>query len=235
MSRIRSIKPEFWRDQDLSIVSAEAALLAIGLLNHADDEGFFNANPRLIQADVFPLRELSGSPTELLLELSNIGYLRLFFGSDGKQYGAITNFSKHQVINKPSSSRIKDLEALRDDYGSGVVVLPIGMEQGTGKGKEKEDNATPRFSALDALKDAGATESLARDWLKARAKKRLADTETAITEFMQEVGKSKQDINDILRVCCKRGWGGFEANWLNNSRNSSQRSDEYNPLMDGAI
>ena len=38
MARIRTIKPEFWRDEDLSGLPAETALLAIGLLNHADDE-----------------------------------------------------------------------------------------------------------------------------------------------------------------------------------------------------
>lgn len=231
MSRIRSIKPEFWRDQDLSIVSAEAALLAIGLLNHSDDEGYFNANPRLIQADVFPLRELSRSPTELLQELSSIGYLRVFLGSDGRSYGAITNFAKHQVINKPTPSKIKSLETLRDDYGSETVVLPLGKEQGTGKGtgkgKEQGDTALPRFSAIGFLKDAGATESLARDWMKVRAKKRLADTETAMTGFLAEVGKSKRDINEVLRTCCIRGWGGFEAEWLLNSKNAKNAPEDY--------
>lgn len=228
MSRIRSIKPEFWRDQDLSSVSAEAALLAIGLLNHADDEGYFNANPRLIQADVFPLRELSRSPTELLQELSEIGYLRIFLGSDGRSYGAITNFSKHQVINKPTASKIKELETLPESYGSKTVELPIGKEQGTGKGtgkgKEHGEDTLPRFSAIGFLKDAGATESLAKDWLKVRSKKRLADTETAMVGFMNEVSKSKRSIDEILRICCTKGWGSFEADWLTNTKNGKFES-----------
>ena len=87
MARIRTIKPDFWRDEDLSLVSAEAALLAIGILNVADDEGYFKANPKLIEADVFPLRELYGSTTSLLKELSNIGYIKLFTATDGKKNG----------------------------------------------------------------------------------------------------------------------------------------------------
>ncbi|HBS0572930.1 TPA: DnaT-like ssDNA-binding domain-containing protein, partial [Klebsiella pneumoniae] len=48
MARIRTIKPEFWTDEDMAEVSEPACLLAIGLLNYADDEGYFNANPKLI-------------------------------------------------------------------------------------------------------------------------------------------------------------------------------------------
>lgn len=148
MARIRTIKPEFWRDEDLSSVSPEAALLAIGLLNHADDEGYFNANPKLIESDVFPLRELSRSITVLIQELAGIGYLNLFSGSDGKKYGHVVNFSKHQVINKPSPSKIKDLQLIPYDSGSLPVALPVGKErkgkeQGTGKGNGKAVAAAP--------------------------------------------------------------------------------------------
>lgn len=59
MARIRTIKPEFWTDEDMAEVSEPACLLAIGLLNYADDEGYFNANPKLIKAAVFPIREPS--------------------------------------------------------------------------------------------------------------------------------------------------------------------------------
>ena len=135
MARIRTIKPEFWRDEFLSKVSAEACLLAIGLLNHCDDEGYFNANPKLVDADVFPLRELSFPTTTLLQELSKIGYIQVFQGSDGKVYGQVTNFEKHQVINKKTPSKIKHLCKLPQDYGSDQVALPIGKE---GKGKEEE-------------------------------------------------------------------------------------------------
>lgn len=149
MARIRTIKPEFWRDEDLSSVSPEAALLAIGLLNHADDEGYFNANAKLIESDVFPLRELSGSVTGMLKELCGIGYLQLFSGSDGKHYGLVVNFVKHQVINKPSPSKIKGLCKIPEECSSPTVALPVGKErkgkeQGTGKGKEQGDTRAAR-------------------------------------------------------------------------------------------
>ena len=135
MARIRTIKPEFWRDENLAGVTSEACLLAIGLLNHCDDEGFFNANPKLVESDIFPLRNLSCSTTELLRELCSIGYITVLNGSDGKVYGHITNFEKHQVINKKTPSKIKYLCNLQECYGSITVDLPTGKER---KGKEVE-------------------------------------------------------------------------------------------------
>lgn len=133
MARIRTIKPEFWTDEDMSEVSEAACLLAIGLLNYADDEGYFNANPKLIKAAIFPIREQSGSIPVLLRELSSVGYISLFSGHDGKIYGLVNNFAKHQVINKAKKSIIRDLCALPYSYGNDTEQLPPGRE---GNGKE---------------------------------------------------------------------------------------------------
>lgn len=133
MARIRTIKPEFWTDEDMSEVSEAACLLAIGLLNYADDEGYFNANPKLIKAAIFPIREQSGSIPVLLRELSSVGYISLFSGHDGKIYGLVNNFAKHQVINKAKKSIIRDLCVLPYEYGTDTEQLPSGRER---KGKE---------------------------------------------------------------------------------------------------
>lgn len=137
MARIRTIKPEFWTDEDLSELSEPACLLALGLLNYADDEGYFNANPKLIKASVFPLRDPSVPITVQLRELSDCGYISLFSTSDGKNFGVINNFQKHQVINKPKESKIKELDLLPYEYGSGTVSIPPGMDQGKEQGKEQ--------------------------------------------------------------------------------------------------
>lgn len=134
MARIRTIKPTFWTDEDMAEISESACLLAIGLLNYADDEGYFNANPKLIKAAVFPIRETSRSIPVLLQELSNCGYISLFSAQNGKHFGLINNFTKHQVVNKKTPSKIKEMNLLPYDYGSDTVGLPLGKE---GKGSIK--------------------------------------------------------------------------------------------------
>jgi DNA replication protein DnaT len=122
--RIRTIKPEFTQDEELSSLSAECHLLAGGLLCYADDDGYFNANPGLVKAAVFPVRETSVSIPVMLLELSRIEYVKFGTAPDGKRYGLIRNFSKHQVINHKKDSVIKKLQIVWDESGTTTVVLP---------------------------------------------------------------------------------------------------------------
>jgi hypothetical protein len=219
MARIRTIKPEFWRDEVLASISAEAALLAIGLLNHCDDEGYFNANPKLVESDVFPLRTLTNPTPALLLELSRIGYIEVFSGSDGKTYGKVANFEKHQVINKKTPSKIKDLCELRQDYLTPTVVLPTGKE-GNGKEVEKERKA-PKVAATVVACPPDVKEQVWRDWLTLRKMKKAAVTETVVKSAQQEAIKANMSFNDFLVVWCRRGSQGLEADWLKSHEKQS--------------
>lgn len=210
MARIRTIKPDFWRDESLAKISTEACLLAIGLLNHCDDEGFFNANPKLVESDIFPLRELSITTTVLLQELYQIGYVLMFKGSDGKTYGKVSNFEKHQVINKKTPSKIKDLCELMSDYRSSTVSLPTGMEW-NGMEKEKEWKKEKKNTVAPPE---GVTDSVWQDWISLRKAKRAAVTQTAIDGIEREARKAGVSLQVALETCCARGWTGFKAEWL---------------------
>lgn len=147
MARIRTIKPEFFQDEDLATVSELANLLAVGLLGHADDEGYFRANPALVKSVVFPLREPSVSIHDMLSELSDIGFIKLFKGSDGKDYGLVCNFVKHQRVNRATPSKIKELVTLTECSVSPQKQLTDDSsperkgKEGKGKeGKGKDNN-----------------------------------------------------------------------------------------------
>lgn len=158
MARIRTIKPEFYQDEDLAQVSEPAFILAAGLLNHADDEGYFKAHHGLIKAAVFPLREPSVSIHEMLIELSDVGYIRLFEGSDRKQYGVIVNFLQHQRVNRPTPSRIRQLDTLTEDSVSLHGQLITGKER-----KGKEGKGVRRGAPARAVPD-GLQSVLPEDW-----------------------------------------------------------------------
>lgn len=206
MARIRTIKPDFWRDENLAAISPEAALLAIGLLNHADDEGYFNAHPKLIESDIFPLRELSRPITVMVDELFRIGYIQLFEGVDGKRYGHIYNFSKHQVINKKNPSKIKELCGLPENYHTTTVELPVGMEgNGKGKGKEKELKvAEAPFVVPDWI-----PKETWEEFIKMRKRIGKPPTEYALKLIIDKLTKFKssgQDVKQILEKSITSGW-----------------------------
>ena len=155
MPRIRTIKPEFWRNRQLANISAFTRLVAIAILNVADDEGYFEADPALIRGDVFPYEYDYGSITVALRELSGIGYVVFRTSSEKGELGYVPNFKKHQVINKPGRSKLKEIyeksqeiTPLQNDSRSTTVALPehYRLEQGTGN-REKEVEKEHEYSS----------------------------------------------------------------------------------------
>ena len=155
MARIRTIKPEFWQNEDLAGIPEVARLVAIGLLNLSDDEGFFKAHPALIKSALFPLTEPSVSIHECLIHLSKIGYIEVRLGTDGKEYGFVKNFKTHQRVNRPTPSKYGPLIEFTEDSLIDHGGLTAGKERNRerkGKGKEqgkeqgKELSAAPRVS-----------------------------------------------------------------------------------------
>lgn len=55
MARIRSIKPEFWSDQELTQLPRDVRMLYVALWNFADEHGRLPGDPRLIKSWCFPL------------------------------------------------------------------------------------------------------------------------------------------------------------------------------------
>jgi hypothetical protein len=141
MARIRTIKPEFGHHDKLSALPAEVHLFAALLLTYADDAGYFPAHSKLLHAALCPLRELSLSIPEILRSLKGIGYIELFQGTDGREYGYIVNFLKHQWISHPSSSKIALLRKTPEDSRSATEPL---RTEGEGEVEvEREREAPP--------------------------------------------------------------------------------------------
>lgn len=99
MSRIRSVHPGFFTDEDLVSVSCWARLLFIGLGVEADDKGVFEWKPITLKMKVFPADAVDIDT--LLTELVSVDAVASY-ELGGRQYGAIRNFRKFQRPKKPN-------------------------------------------------------------------------------------------------------------------------------------
>jgi hypothetical protein len=107
--RIRTIKPELWQDQDLQLLPVHARLLFIGLLSNADDEGRLEGHSGLIRARIFPCdADVTNRRIEGWLEALEEGRFVALYAVSGRPYIEITNWLKHQKINRPTASSIPD-------------------------------------------------------------------------------------------------------------------------------
>lgn len=83
-----------------------------------------------------------------------------------------------------------------------------------------KDIATPAASSKYSMKDdlisRGVSTQIVKDWLEVRKTKKLAGTLTALESIVKEVQSSGLILEDALKICCEKGWGGFRAAWLLN-------------------
>jgi len=96
MPRIRSIKPEFWTDDKVGLLSFVGRLLFIGLWNLADDTGVLEDSPLQLKAQLFPYDGVSRDDVEAQLgTLARLGMV-VRYSSQNKKLLWIRHFSNHQ-------------------------------------------------------------------------------------------------------------------------------------------
>ena len=105
--RIRTIKPEFWTHPIMARQEPEIRLLALALLNYADDEGYFLADPMLVRGACCPFVESSSTIRRWLARLSDVGWIALSNETPHGVIGRVVNFEEHQKIDRARPSQIK--------------------------------------------------------------------------------------------------------------------------------
>ncbi len=112
--RIRSIKPELFKDQKLQRRTRDERLLFIGLFSHADDDGRIEGDVALIRSVVFPCDDLSVAKIDKwLTNLAADGFIRRYT-VNGEPFIDLPKWSSHQRVDKPTASPIAPWEQ-RDD------------------------------------------------------------------------------------------------------------------------
>lgn len=170
--RIRSIKPSFWQHRLHARISDFEALLALALLNFADDEGRFIADPRGIRAVLFSYRTVTEAQIVdglKALASERVNWITLYEAPlDGETVtlGYVTNFARHQVVNRPQKSNLppppgftppgsepsREQELpLSDDSLNDTGTLHGGSGSGSGSGKKERARATSTSWDLEAI------------------------------------------------------------------------------------
>lgn len=148
MPRIRTIKPEFWSHPIIGKQDDSTKLMAISLLNYADDEGYFHAEPNLIRGFCRPFDDNSTITRRCLDNLSKIGYISICENENYGPIGKVEKFLEHQRIDRPNDSKLRDYYSTSNRR----TIDEQSTQEGKGKGKEKESNILMRNSKVFDLK-----------------------------------------------------------------------------------
>jgi len=178
MSRIRSIHPGLFTDDDYMALSFPARELIKGIWVEADDNGIFEWKLRTIKARIMPADNVDMDA--LAVELVKYRFIKRF-EADGKAYGAVRNFCRYQRPKEPNpihpipdaiklyvchgykrggkaaSYEDADSPSIEDRYGETSPELPQSFRKvrsdGGGRREEEEDAAATAGEGVNAVLD----------------------------------------------------------------------------------
>jgi hypothetical protein len=104
MSRIRTVKPEFWTSEQVMECSPMARLTFIGMWNFCDDNGVHPASCKTLKAQIFPADDFTAADIQKLINELLQQRLLLEFLAEDRAWWWVTGW-RHQLINRPSKSR----------------------------------------------------------------------------------------------------------------------------------
>lgn len=137
MARIRTIKPEFFRHeglQDLEIANPGMYPMMVfeALWGHCDSKGRFEWKPRTLKLDILPFLPFDMAATLAILEGAK---MIKRYTVDGKEYGLIDSFEKHQRLSGKEATEGEKYPQPPEEIPGSVGEIPESQE---GKGREKE-------------------------------------------------------------------------------------------------
>lgn len=233
--RIRSIKPEFWRSQDISAIEDwDTRLLFIGLWSYVDDNGVGVDRVSNIAADLFA-DDLERDPSETFARVSR-GLQQLAerfsivrYEVDGRSYLFISGWAEHQRIDHPNVPRYplpdgtiahptsekpsRSRSSAKSSRKSRETLAPGTGEQGNRGTEQKRENAGGRDADPLAPADpiAPPLSVLPDDWepnLTHRAKAKtlgLTDLDAAAEAFRNHA---------LTQGRVVANWDAAFASWL---------------------
>lgn len=201
MARIRTIKPAFFRSDDVRGLSYRARLTWIGLWTYVDDDGRGRDDARIIKGELWALeddvtwQDVEQDLTELSRSLHVVRY-----EVSGRRYLHIPTWKEHQVISRPTPSKfpapedgvIRTFPELMESSVSTPGSLPAGSGKGTGKGNREVEEEPPQATVVRASSIAGQFAEAYAAWPK-----KVEKTE-ALNQFTKAA--SKMPVTELVSV-----------------------------------
>jgi hypothetical protein len=100
VARIRTIKPELWQDEKLSVLDPVTRLVFIGLISMADDAGRLVDNVKSIDGFIFP--ETEDTCKDSLGILARLSRILRYVAPSGQRVIQIANWQRHQRVDHPN-------------------------------------------------------------------------------------------------------------------------------------
>ena len=152
MSRIRTVKPEFWTNEQIMECSPIARLLFIGLWNFCDDGGNHPASSKTLKAEVFPGDAINQADVQALIDELIAQRLIGEYEAEGKRYWHVTGWH-HQKIDRPTFKYpVFENLPIIDDGSKNTRRVVADQSPPEGKGEEGKGEESKGLKPIAASK-----------------------------------------------------------------------------------
>lgn len=211
--RIRTIKPEFFKNDQLAELDPIVRLLFIGLWCLADCKGRLEDRPKRIRAEIFPY-DGACDVDALLTVLHDAGYVQRYCVNDAK-FIQVPGFNKHQRITGSEADNtslfpevpdyhIETQDAPEETPGkqSGNTLETPRTTGREGKGMERGKEGNKEAAALSVL-DSAKPETSTPKPSESKARGTLADLQNFA---VNDLGTCPEDGEFMFNHWESNGW-----------------------------
>jgi len=162
VSHGRTIKPELYEHEGLAELPVHVRYFFIGLTTCCDKHGRFEWSPKFLKLRIYPFDDYNVA--EILDALIPGDFVQPY-EIDGKKYGTMPGFPRHQSINlREKQSRFeypappKNVQAPVTHMPARAMSEEVGLGMGMGVGVEERKNSLPEsgadsFSQVDEVSE----------------------------------------------------------------------------------
>ncbi|MBI4423554.1 MAG: hypothetical protein HY554_07500 [Elusimicrobia bacterium] len=220
------MKPEFWESEKMGRRGLLARLSFIGLVSQADDDGRGRGDPEFLRTRLHPY-DPSVTPEAFkaaLEELASVGLVRLY-RVGGCSYYALPGWAEHQVINRPSKSKLPTPPGVLTDHS---VSPPVGVtedsvaEQGAGNREQGVAPSPPDSEPPEPIVLTFTTTGPVREWHLTQPKLDEYGRTYPHLDVLAEAKKARQWCEDNpAKRKTARGMPAFLNRWLARAQDDS--------------
>ena len=215
LARIRYLKPDFFKDEDLATLSYETRLFFAGLWNFADKEGRLEDRPKRLKVEIFPYDKVdvdkclellsnpknsSGKPFIQRFKVGDMGFIQ------------IVNWHKHQKPhNTETESKIPPAPPLMEKIKEKGMEKQVeqSMELRNGEGTVKQPLLFPFEEIwLKYPKRIGKKQAERHFFASVKVEQNWLDIQTALKNYLESERVAKGFIQNGAT------WFGNWKDWV---------------------
>ena len=207
-------------DAKIKRLLSKHGMLGYGVFWSIIEDLYNNANalPTDYESIAFDLRTSENIIKSIVLDFD-------LFIIENKVFGSLAVQKRIDARNEKSTkareSAIKRWEQ-KENYANALQSQTEGNAINESKSKESKEKEI-KFNPTNFLLENMADSNLIKEWFVVRKLKKLSNTKTALEDFIIEINKSNMTINEVLKHCIVKGWGGFKYSWILNELKQNQK------------